>query len=322
MSDSAQLCDFHENCYSFKTALTNKQVDLPQIKKYLESQLQLGNVVSLGLYDGGTTIYQNDRYSIMFCNTIDGNKDIYIGLGDMVKSLKGAYCGRKEYETKSYTRTYLVTKASINKEDNEFIDVTLKNINGEVGIVTINKNNNVIVGHTYEFSFYTFDKFTDTIENIFKYSTLLEVKETERFDYEYLNEDIYVNTDLDNGAELNELDHVTMTIEEGTLTNKGATIIIHDLSGHKYSYGDPFIVEEKVNGKWHPLKVICDNCAFISIAYGVDEDGILKLNCNWERLYGKLDSGYYRIVKDAILNSEKPYKEGEELYFSVEFTIK
>ena len=35
-------------------------------------------VVSM-LKDGGTTIYKKDNYTIIVCNTIDGNKDIYIG---------------------------------------------------------------------------------------------------------------------------------------------------------------------------------------------------------------------------------------------------
>lgn len=320
--DSTQICNSKEYCYSLKNALINNQTDMLSVREYLESQARLGNINTTRMYDGGTTIYNNEFLTIMFCNTIEGNNDIYIGVSDMISSLKGAYCGREEYKTKSYTRTYLVTKAVINKEDSEFIDITIKNINNETGTVTINKTNNVIVGRTYEFTFYTFDYFKDSIENIFKYSTLLEVKETEKLEYEYINEDIYVNDDIGNDVELNELEHVSMSIKKGTLTNTGATIIIHDLSGRKYSYGDPFIIEEKINGKWVEVNNICSNCAFNAIAYGVDQDGILELNCNWEMMYGKLDSGYYRIVKDAIINRERAITEEDIKYFSVEFEIK
>ena len=318
--DSTQICNSKEYCYNLKNALVNKQTNITSIKEYLESQTRLGNINNYKLWDGGTIIYNNKLLTIMFCNTTEGNKDIYIGLSTMVSDLKGAYCGREEYKTKSYTRTYQVTKAIINKEDSEFIDITLKQ-NNETGTVTINKSNNVTVGHVYEFTFYTFDYFEDTIENIFKYSTLLEVEETEKLEHEYINEEIYVNDDIGDEVELNELDHVSMSIKEGTLTKTGATIIIHDLSGHKYVYGSPYIVEKKVNDKWVEVKNICDNCAFNAMAYGVDQDGILEFNCNWERMYGKLTKGYYRIVKDAFIKRDRPITEEDIKYFSVEFEI-
>ena len=56
------------------------------------------------------------------------------------------------------------------------------------------------------------------------------------------------------------------------------------------------------------------------------------MKINWEWLYGKLDSGEYRIVKSLskCKNSKLDYlnfnkyncEEYEEKFFSVEFTIK
>ena len=46
-------------------------------------------VVSM-LKDGGTTIYKKDNYTIILCNTIDGNKDIYIGNKDF--KYEQGYC--------------------------------------------------------------------------------------------------------------------------------------------------------------------------------------------------------------------------------------
>lgn len=319
--DSTQICNSKDYCYNLIPALTNKQTDIKRIKEYLDSQLRLGNINSSMMYDGGTRIYNNEFLTIMFCNTTEGNKDIYIGLSNMVSDLNGAYCGREEHKTKSYTRTYYVTKAIVNKDDSEFIDITLKNINNETGTVTVNKSTNITVGKVYEFSFYTFDYFEDNIENIFKYSTLLNVIETTKLEHEYVNEKIYVNDDIGKEVELNELEHVSMSIKKGTLTNTGATIIIHDLSAHKYVYGSPYIIEEKINDKWVEVKNICNNCAFNAMAYGVDQDNILVFEYNWERMYGKLDKGYYRIVKDALINSEQPTNEEDIKYFSVEFEI-
>ena len=40
--------------------------------------------------DGGTKLYKNDTISIIKCNTIDGNKDIYIG--DINLEYQENYC--------------------------------------------------------------------------------------------------------------------------------------------------------------------------------------------------------------------------------------
>ena len=42
------------------------------------------------LKDGGTKIYKKDNYTIIICNTIDGNKDIYIGNKDF--KYEQGYC--------------------------------------------------------------------------------------------------------------------------------------------------------------------------------------------------------------------------------------
>ena len=42
------------------------------------------------LWDGGTTIYKNDDITIIKCQTIEGNKDIYIGDANLEK--KENYC--------------------------------------------------------------------------------------------------------------------------------------------------------------------------------------------------------------------------------------
>ena len=51
-----------------------------------------------------------------------------------------------------------------------------------------------------------------------------------------VNEDIIVNEDLDNGAELNEANHVRMDIIEDTLTNTGCKIRITDYTNNLYIY--------------------------------------------------------------------------------------
>ena len=134
-------------------------------------------------------------------------------------------------------------------------------------------------------------------------------------------------------AELNEIDGVTMTIKDKTLNETGATIIITDNTGKNNIYGEEYRIDKLVNDKWEKMNIIVDgNYAWTLIGYYVDEDNKLEMKINWEWLYGKLDSGEYRIVKSLskCKNSKLDYlnfnkyncEEYEEKFFSVEFTIK
>lgn len=116
---------------------------------------------------------------------------------------------------------------------------------------------------------------------------------------------------IDNVNELDEVEGVSMVIKDGTLTRRGATIIITDTSGADYTYGEEYRIDKYKDGEWVELEVIVEgNYAWNSIGYYVDENNILELDVKWEWLYGRLDDGYYRIVK-SVNNKE----------FSVEFRI-
>lgn len=119
-----------------------------------------------------------------------------------------------------------------------------------------------------------------------------------------------------------EIDGISMSIKEGTLTNKGATIIIKDTNGKgKYVYGTSFRIDKKVDDKWIALQTTDNNCAFTSMAYYVDDNGYLEFNQNWNCMYSSLENGTYRLVKYTFLESDIPITEEEHKYFSVEFTI-
>lgn len=119
-----------------------------------------------------------------------------------------------------------------------------------------------------------------------------------------------------------EIDGISMTIKEGTLTNKSATIIIKDTNGkEKYVYGTSFRIDKKVDGKWEGLQTTVNNCAFTSLAYYVDDNGYLEFNQNWNCMYSSLEKGTYRLVKYTFLENDIPITEEEHKYFSVEFTI-
>lgn len=121
---------------------------------------------------------------------------------------------------------------------------------------------------------------------------------------------------IDNIDELNEAENVSIIIKDGTLTKTSATIIITDLSGKNNVYGTAFRIERKENGEWKELETIIKNYGWNLIGYSVDENNKLELEQNWEWLYGKLERGEYRLVKDTSIPLEK-----ENHYFSVKFKI-
>ena len=77
-------------------------------------------------------------------------------------------------------------------DDENFINVTLKQYQGPVTIVRINKNNNIQVGNAYEFKFNTYETFEPTINNIFKYSKIIEITKTNKIGLEQVNENICI----------------------------------------------------------------------------------------------------------------------------------
>lgn len=121
---------------------------------------------------------------------------------------------------------------------------------------------------------------------------------------------------IDNVNELDEVKNVSMVIKDGTLTRKSGTIIITDLGGKDYVYGQEYRIDKKEYGYWNALEPITENYAWDLIGYKVDKNNILELNQNWEWLYGELEDGEYRIVKSVTIPGMN-----ENYDFSVEFVI-
>lgn len=119
-----------------------------------------------------------------------------------------------------------------------------------------------------------------------------------------------------------EIDGIIMTIKDGTLTNKSARIIIKDTNEKdKYAYGVWFRIDKKENGKWIKIKEIGNECIFDAMIYNVDDDGLLEFEQNWSCLYGELENGTYRLVKNTFIRSEKPITKDDIKYFSIEFNL-
>ncbi len=114
---------------------------------------------------------------------------------------------------------------------------------------------------------------------------------------------------------INLAENITMKIKEGSLTNTGATVIITDLSGDENVdlINRKFKIDYKKNDKWYRLESKIKNEVTVMTTDNVMENGdnTYTQEINWERYYGKLGKGHYRIVKEVKTN----------LYIAAEFDI-
>lgn len=109
---------------------------------------------------------------------------------------------------------------------------------------------------------------------------------------------------------------VIMTIKEGTLTNKSATLVLTNNSDKNFQYGNTYEIEIKKDGEWHKINVELN---FDIPAFPLSSKESKEIELNWENGYGKLAKGTYRIIKDI----DYKYEDGKYKSFNiaVEFTI-
>ena len=109
---------------------------------------------------------------------------------------------------------------------------------------------------------------------------------------------------------------VIMTIKEGTLTNKSATLILTNNSDKNFEYGTPYEIEVKKDGEWHKINVELD---FNMPAFQLSAKESNEIELDWEYGYGRLAEGTYRIIK--VINYEYNGGKYEPFNVAVEFTI-
>ncbi|EEG78627.1 immunoglobulin-like domain-containing protein [Dethiobacter alkaliphilus] len=113
---------------------------------------------------------------------------------------------------------------------------------------------------------------------------------------------------------------VTMTVDQETVSNTGLTVVFENNTERECIYGEYFSLEKKINGTWYQLPVVVDgNYGFNDIGYPLPPGGSGEFTAKWEWLYGTLEPGNYRIVKD-ILDVREP-GDFDTYYLAAEFEI-
>lgn len=110
--------------------------------------------------------------------------------------------------------------------------------------------------------------------------------------------------------------YVSFEIDKDTLNESGATVVFRNNSEYTVSYGTPYELEIKKDGKWHEINVeLFFNMPLMSLNSGESTN----LEFNWAESYGELAKGEYRIIKKITV--EIP-NQLDSFYVSSEFTIK
>ena len=115
---------------------------------------------------------------------------------------------------------------------------------------------------------------------------------------------------------------VNMSIKD--LSKTGVTVTITEDVDYDISYGESFWLE-KYNYETHSFEKMenttGNNCAVNLPAYGVTPDKPLELHHDFSCMYGELDRGNYRLVKNVFFESDTPVSEEDTYYIWVEFDI-
>lgn len=183
--------DFGDRKLELKKALEMKQVSIGDILYKLEEQ---------ELYeDGGSILYRdNSKYSdlgvsILKCQTVDGNRDYYIGNKNMTYS--DGFCIAKDYSCR-FTRTYQIL--DISESNNElYLYFTLKQFqNDDVVTVKVSQEmgKSIEEDKYYEFTFVSKSKkYDDTIKDIFDNNELIEIDISDKEGLDQIQEKLCIN---------------------------------------------------------------------------------------------------------------------------------
>lgn len=91
-----------------------------------------------------------------------------------------------------------------------------------------------------------------------------------------------------------------ITLSTKDVTPKGMTLVCSQSGGEitgELECGSDYSLLVNANGVWNAVPYLIDEVAWTAEAYALPLDGSIEFELKWERLYGELPAGTYRIVK-------------------------
>lgn len=129
-----------------------------------------------------------------------------------------------------------------------------------------------------------------------------------------------VSDDSSKYGEVNKLEGVTMTVKGETVSSTGLTVVFKNTSEMTCIYGEFYALEAKSGDGWVEVPITFEgNYGFPAIGYQLDKNGSSEWSTHWEWLYGVLEPGDYRIIKDIL--DFRGTGDYDQYYLSAEFSI-
>jgi hypothetical protein len=123
-----------------------------------------------------------------------------------------------------------------------------------------------------------------------------------------------------NYTTVNNFNDVTMSVKKDTLSANGLTAMFQNNSDKTCLYGEQFVLEKKIGEQWYEVPVaIKGNYGFNAIGYEVPSEGKSEWEVDWKWVYGSLDAGEYRIIKDV--SDFRKTGDFDTYYLTAEFTL-
>ncbi|KAB2335604.1 immunoglobulin-like domain-containing protein [Bacillus mesophilum] len=118
---------------------------------------------------------------------------------------------------------------------------------------------------------------------------------------------------------VNNFQGVTMKIKEGSVSPTNLTVVFENNSDKQGLYGEGFVLEKKSENQWFGVPSNVDEYSIQDIGYDLEPETVQEWEAVWEILYGSLDEGEYRIVKEIMDFRETG--DYDEYYLTAEFMI-
>ena len=148
--------------------------------------------------------------------------------------------------------------------------------------------------------FYSIQKVVFKTNDLTYYGYLYAGGEATIRDLAYVEDDMVFSLfeSFDNGSIV--LEGVSMSVQKDSVTAKGAVVTLLNKVDKDYQYGQEYFIQKYEDGRWYQVPYIIDDIGFEDIAYVLEKDSESEFTIDWSWLYGTLEPGEYRIVKDIM----------------------
>lgn len=100
---------------------------------------------------------------------------------------------------------------------------------------------------------------------------------------------------------VNELAGLSSSISNDSAGATGVIIIYDNQTTKELTYGEAFVIEQKINNHWYQLSYLDEEgVGFIEIAYLLPSNTQKEWRVSWGNIYGNLEPGSYRLVKEFV----------------------